>query len=938
MLNKAPNFFTYLAILNFLLLHPVQAEEETRISGDQMIAEGGGASPIRLEPTEDGVRAILEHREKAYNAIRIPMKANTAQTNLLKFRARFDSPDPELRQFQVILMDARGMQYATTFSRQAQKQDDGSYVFSWDVTNEPNQDQGADLENIREVRFKFDFGAMPKVKGLELEVDNLRFVSGPSTSRGDKVRFEAWKKRFGTWEPDTSDSSHFLQPPTTGRLATPVALVENGHAKAKIVLAEDAGETEKLAVGELQLWIQKITGAELPIVSEVPESDATAIFLGVHLARDHFASDLKALAGSDGFAVRAKGNQIFIFGAQPKGTMNGVFAFLENNSDLIWARPQPDYGTIFSKTPDFTARWADARERPAARYRGWLPNLGGGDAFWLWSDRNRNNFVGGNTLRQIQWGDRAEFGGGHNLQTFIPKDDPRYYPTIDGKKPDKLSIWKHQICLSVPDLVKTYSANVVKYIQEKAPSGIQVFNIKIEDNWGVCECADCLAPLHLPDGTVVNKDNPAFRSTQFYQFLNQVTQEVNKTFPGLVIQTYAYFYTAVPPLVKLDDHIAILFCPYVRPDHRTPLFAPINSTWWDRLTAWAAITPNVVIREYYGILNEGRPLAEVVAGDVKADLELGVRDFTAEITPDFLRVWSDGELRGGEDEFDLSAMEYWLINRVYWNPDANIEDLRKYYLRRTFREAAPFMEKFFGTIRQGWFETLRPPSDWGNSQQMWKRTVLDKKLEDTMRKYLEDALRAATHPSSRILISKIQKRLLHDLELIRQPATRTGETSLTPAQRFSMGWTATDRGSGSENYSTSIEIEGKVKPAQRLIVKDVKANKPIFSASFPLDVTGMTFRFVVIPPEGEQLPDTLPLLSITDKKWGVETATMASYSPSTRYPNGKEFVWTPTGQGEKGVAVDLKNVTRLQLFFSNGGQLNHDFVILLIDMSVEAEP
>ena len=923
-----------------LLLVPADAEEAAfPVTWASASVEGASSAPARLEPVagENGLRLILQQRKDAWNTIRIPVVANCSQANLLKFRARFDSPDRKLHGFQVMLMDARGLEYSTSFLRQARQQKDGSYNFSWDVINEPNQDGGADLENLREIRLKFNFGLLPAKEDFVVTLSDMRFVAGPAVAKGDPVRFAKWKQTIGGYQPDYSDSSRFLEPPATGRLAEQVALVKNGKALAQIVLAGDTGETEKLAGGELQHWIREITGAEMPLVHEMPESGEPAILLGAHFAKDRFSGDLAKLAGSDGFAVRAEGERIFIFGAQQKGTMNGVFAFLENNSDLIWARPNPDYGTVFSKSPDFSAHWGDALDRPAAQYRGWLPDLGGEKAFWLWSDRNKNNYVASDARRDVRWGDRVEFGGGHNLQTFIPKDDPRYYPTIGGKKPEKLSIWKHQICLSVPGLVKTYAGNVVNYIKEKAPPELEVFNIKIEDNWGVCECEKCLAPLTLPDGTVVKPDHPAFRSTQFFQFLNRVTEEVNKTFPGLKIQTYAYFFTAVPPLVKLNNNIYVLFCPYVRKDHLTPLYSPINTQWWERLTEWSKITPNLVIREYYGILNEGRPLAEVVAADVQADLELGVRNFAAEIMPDLHRVWSDGALRGGEDEFDLSAMDYWLINRIYWNPKANIEELRKYYLRRTFREAAPMMEKFFGTVRQGWFEKLRPPSTWGNSRSMWQRTVLAKGKEEAMRQYLEEALQKASHPASRILISRVRERFLHDIELAKNPGEKKAATALTPQERLYYGWSPINK--INESYATFTEQEGRFLPAVRLILREGEKGKPAFNDQFPFDVSGMTFRFVVIPVGGQALPASLPLLSITDEQWRVETAPETSYSPSTKYPNAMEFAWTPTGQGPKGSVIDLKKITRLQLFVPETGKpQNESIELILIELSADTAP
>jgi len=885
------------------------AKEVVPVDWSQATVEGGAGAPVRIEAgdQENSVRLILQHRD-AWNSVRIPVAPDFAKTNLLKFRAAFSSSNPKLQDFQLSLTDAQGYLYGTTLSRQSSRKGD-EMLFVWDIENQPNIDNGPDFKELKNLVLKFDFGAVPKNEELIITIKDMEFVAGPSVVSGDPVRFKKWKHDMANYRPDDSDSSRFLEPPVTGRIKSPVALVKNHQPLASIVVAADASEPEKNAARELRMWVRRITKAELPIVHEAAEKDGTFLFLGESFAKELYSDDLKALSGSDGFAIRTKGNRIYLFGAEPKGTLNGVFAFIENNSDLIWARPHPDFGTVYSQNADFAAVWADALERPSTQYRGWLPNLGGGTDFALWANRNRNNYVGGLASTQFAWGDRVEFGGGHNLQSFIPKGDARYYPMIEGKRPETLSIWKHQICLSVPDLGTTYAANVVKYIQEKGPAGLNVFNIKIEDNWGVCECEKCLAPLTLPDGTVVKNDHPAFRSTQFYQFLNEVTRKINQTFPDLQIQTYAYFYTAVPPLIAVDKNIFVLFCPYVRLDHLNPLYAPINRVWWERLTQWAKMTPNIVIREYYGIFNEGRPLAEVVAADVRADLELGVRSFTAEINPDFTQVWSDGVLRGGEDGFDLSAMDFWMINRVYWNPEANLEDLRKYYIRRAFREAAPMMDKFFGVVRQGWYENLRPPSTWGNSVKMWKETIVSKGRLDEMQTLLDEALAAAENPSSQIMVAKIRDKFLGEVGRSKEPLVKTDENHPTPIQYLSHGWrtiVATDTA-----ISTHIMKNGKSVPALRLISNEREKGQPNFSTLFSSNVVGKTFRFTVTFVQGAPSLDVLPLLRVSDKE-GQEFAPLEAYQASEADPGTWEFSWTPKGVNAKGQPLDLEKVMRLE--------------------------
>ena len=70
------------------------------------------------------------------------------------------------------------------------------------------------------------------------------------------------------------------------------------------------------------------------------------------------------------------------------------------------------------------------------------------------------------------------------------------------------------------------------------------------DTWDLCLCPECLEPIRCEDGTVLNPSDDAFRSTQYYRYLNRIADAVAKARPGLKISTLAYLYAAVPPKEK----------------------------------------------------------------------------------------------------------------------------------------------------------------------------------------------------------------------------------------------------------------------------------------------------------------------------------------------------------------------------------------------------
>ncbi len=817
--------------------HSATQSAEVTIDAQKISIEGGVNAPATQVPVDvtymdkkfKAIRLTLQQRDKAYNALRFPLDQPTDvnKYNTLKFKIHFASADGKPYSFGVRPADAKGSWNGTSLTKHLSKISDGWYQFSWDIVNQPDNVRGMDLTQVVRVGILPTFDSLPKDKPLEVVIFDMQLVSGESVATGDPVLYAKWQSYISAYKPDYTDSTRMMLPPVEGRISQPIKLVAAEKSQAVIVLSKDAADPMKLAGNELQRWISAITGANLPITDNAPSTSPQVIFLGSGFAQDHYKADLEYLKGTDGYAVRSDGNRIYIFGATDKGTLNGVFAFLENNTDLIWPRPRDELGAVYSRQPNLDIVWADQRVRPATRLRGWATNSGQRPAHEVWSVRNGNNYpTGGGTdkdgaARRRAQGGYVEFGGGHNLHAFIDKDQTQFYPIIDGKKPEKLNVWKHQLCFTHPDLPAVYTANLLKYIREKVPADADCVNVKIEDNRGVCTCDRCMAPITLPNDQVLKNTDGAFRSTQFFQFLNKVTDGVRQEYPNLYIGTYAYFFTSTPPAIAVNDHIQIYFCPYIRKDHRSPLSSPINDHWWIQLTNWANKSPNVVIREYYGIMNGFRPLAEVVAFDVKSYIDRGVMQYTSELNPDETFIDSEGHIRGGGMEWDFMATDFWVINRIYWNPNQDVEQLRKYYIRRTYREAAPNIERFFGAIRTAWYAG-QVPSDFEEAYTLANGLIIRANREDELRGYLAAAAAQVKHPIAKMHVDVLQNAFETALTWAQDPESRKAYSKTNPAIALRLGWGPSNEWKSTQpvwTQATVISDNGKTIPAVRVSVR-----------------------------------------------------------------------------------------------------------------------
>lgn len=592
---------------------------------------------------------------------------------------------------------------------------------------------------------------------------DMAFVKTSDPAYDEKMA--KWEEYIKNYKPDYGDGSHFLEPPTTGRLEKPLPIVEDGEPAAEIIVNRLEDEVCAVtAAEELRHWIQAITGTKLQIRDKATNKKNTKIFIGKRVREIAgkpylFGDDLAYLSDSDGFAIRNIDNKLYVFGTEGKGALNGVYALLENNTDIIWPRPHPDLNAVFSEKKDLDFVWGDHRERPASRSRGW-----NGYRDLEWMARNKCNGFYGGAGGDIAWMNKKKekWGGhlvrhlyGHNIGHFLYskkyfKTNPEYYSLVNGERKP----WR-QYCFSNEEMTNEFIWNVLD-IARRAPKKSDMLSIAMDDTWEACECPNCMKSIKLPDGTILENNDPAFRSTQYFRFLNKVADALHREFPHLQLCTQAYFSTATPPQVELHPAIRIEFAPYVRVNDKTPLFSRENKIWLERLSEWKRKVKDVDIYGYHGLgMSFPRPMGEVRAWDFREMYDLGVQGVQSE-------YYHRGDLPKGDDKtiamWDVSAMEFWLMCRLGWNPDQDVEGLRKYFINRVFREAAPPMERFYGTLRSEWFKDPIPSTLGADPVGCAKHYIIDKGLEGEMRGFLEEAERAAVHPVSKPLVKRIRRR------------------------------------------------------------------------------------------------------------------------------------------------------------------------------------
>ena len=554
-----------------------------------------------------------------------------------------------------------------------------------------------------------------------------------------------------------------------------IPLAKDGKTTAEIIIDKNSDKVVKFAASEFQHWVKEISGAKLPVVSK-PGKMRYKIFLQVNPSL--FKTDIEKMRGSDGYAVRQQGNNLYIFASKSKGILNGVFKLLFKNTDIIWARPNTEFGTIFSKNPNLILTKTDYIDIPVYILRGWqmigprnhIPSE-------LWQIRNGCNWsaatINYNPMYK-KFGNILEYGGGHNLVSrYITKKKyfkthPDFFSLIDGKRISARKIT--QLCFTNPKMTKAFIKELNAKIK-KNPD-YDTYRIMIEDNHNVCNCTKCLEAIKLKNGKIINKKDKAFRSTQFFMWLNKIAKYMQKHYPGKQILTFAYFFTEVPPYCKVEPNISISFCPIFK-NSKATMESKTNTKTRKKLTGWLKITKNITLREYFGLTAPfPRPIDRIAVADWQYANKMGVDKTYSEIYADAI-----GSRMNGIKTWDLNSLYFWTMTCATWNPYQNLNKLRKEFLKRVYGKAAPEVEKFYSLLEKKWFEAG------GNST--WRDTALHswkecKDVEEQCRDLLKEAARKVSNENGRKMLFALTRTFKEQIQRVEQSRIFAGKVSGKP--------------------------------------------------------------------------------------------------------------------------------------------------------------
>ncbi len=346
--------------------------------------------------------------------------------------------------------------------------------------------------------------------------------------------------------------------------AARLILAEGGKTTYRIVISENADVSTKAVAEDTAAILEEITGAAFPVVTDTEAPLPNEIVVGHDNARlpGLGLAGLTEKFALDEYEIRTAGTRLVIAGTPPRGSINGMYGFLQDHLGCRWFTPA---ASRVPRNPDLAIGTIADRQKPAFLWR-----CTGSVSYWDtdWTARNRmNRSVGGGGKLPVGTMDPKLYSmlahyGGHGLN-YVPAslydEHPEYYAELDGKRALHKSVSQRAYCITNPGFVK-YIAEWSK-AQFRGQAGHYgyrpIINLGHTDNHLYCQCAECQASYQR----IGPGDIRVGIAGTYHEFYNKVTAEVVKEHPDAIIDIIAYSIVGYSSPVKLHPNIQVTWAP-----------------------------------------------------------------------------------------------------------------------------------------------------------------------------------------------------------------------------------------------------------------------------------------------------------------------------------------------------------------------------------------
>jgi hypothetical protein len=449
----------------------------------------------------------------------------------------------------------------------------------------------------------------------------------------------------------------------------PLKLVSNGNSLYRIILPSHPSSFEVQAAEILQTYLLKISGAALPIIKSTDAKSDFEIILGQNERLDELKEriNLNELK-HDGFLIRTDSTRLIIAGGDEKGTLYGVYSFLETYLGCRMYSPK------VKMVP--TGKFIEIYQINDKQ----IPVIGFRDTHYKSSwDKE---YIDWHKLDQDENGARTDWGMWvHTFNELLPPavfypQHPEYYAEVKGKRIPT------QPCLSNPDVLSIVIQNLRRKIAQNP--GAKYWSVSQNDNRDYCTCDKCKAidqEEGSPSGSII-------------RFVNQVAVQ----FPEKMISTLAYEYGRHAPLhTKPEKNLNIMLCSIEAYRHKPIADDTASADFVKDLKDWGQIANDIIIWDYviqFPNLLSPFPNLHVLQPNIQLFAKYGVN-----------ALFEQGNREVGGEFSELRA---YLISKLMWNPEINVDSVMNDFLSGYYGPAGKFIRTYIDEMKAALIQSKKP--------------------------------------------------------------------------------------------------------------------------------------------------------------------------------------------------------------------------------------
>ena len=448
-----------------------------------------------------------------------------------------------------------------------------------------------------------------------------------------------------------------------------ILLADNESSPYRILIPAAATEHEKKAATVLQDYLLQISGAALPIIAAGKHKSPYEIVIGQNERLDEIGAgiNLNALK-RDGFHLRTHGTRLVIAGGNEKGALFGVYSFLEK---YLGCRMYSPHVKIIPRQARIELGPIDDLQVPVIAFRDTHYRSAWHAEYNDWHKQSHDE-----QGRRPDWGMWV-----HTFNALVPPDvfydeHPEYYSLVNGKRIPT------QLCLTNPAVLEITVQNLRRFIAQNPEA--RYWSVSQNDNRDYCTCASCKAideQEGSPSGSIIH-------------FVNQVADQ----FPDRMISTLAYEYgRAAPKTLVPRDNVNIMLCSIEAFRHLPIEEDPASADFVRDVADWGKIAKDIIVWDYviqFNHLISPFPNLHVLQPNIQFFVKNGVN-----------AMFEQGNREVGGEFSELRA---YLISKLLWNPEENVDELMNDFLNGYYGEAGPHIRRYIDIMREALLESKMP--------------------------------------------------------------------------------------------------------------------------------------------------------------------------------------------------------------------------------------